>query len=46
MEYRNLGNSGVKVSEVGLGTDQFGRRVDQATVKEIIGVALDEGINQ
>lgn len=45
MEYRSLGNSGVKVSEVGLGTDQFGRRVDAERVKQIIGVALDEGIN-
>ena len=45
MEYRNLGNSGVKVSEVGLGTDQFGLRVDEGTVKDIIGAALDNGIN-
>jgi aryl-alcohol dehydrogenase-like predicted oxidoreductase len=45
VEYRNLGNSGVKVSEVGLGTDQFGHRVDRETVKQIIGVALDNGIN-
>jgi aryl-alcohol dehydrogenase-like predicted oxidoreductase len=45
MKYRNLGNSGVRVSEVGLGTDQFGRRVDRDAVHRIIGVALDEGIN-
>ena len=45
MEYRNLGNSGVKVSEVGLGTDQFGMRVDERTVKDIVGAALDSGIN-
>ena len=45
MEYRSLGNSGVKVSEVGLGTDQFGRRVDQETVREVIAAALDNGIN-
>ena len=45
MKYRTLGRSGVKVSEVGLGTDQFGGRVDKATVKQIIGVALDHGIN-
>ncbi len=45
MKYRTLGRSGVKVSEVGLGTDQFGERVDKATVKQIIGVALDNGIN-
>lgn len=45
MEYRSLGNSGVKVSEVGLGTDQFGRRVDQEAVSEIIAAALDNEIN-
>lgn len=45
MQYRNLGNSGVKVSEVGLGTDQFGRRVDKDRVRQIVGVALDNGIN-
>jgi len=45
MEYRNLGRSGVLVSAVGLGTDQFGERVDERTVAEIIGAALDQGIN-
>jgi aryl-alcohol dehydrogenase-like predicted oxidoreductase len=45
MKYRNLGNSGVRVSEFGLGTDQFGHRVDRDTVHEIIAIALDEGVN-
>ena len=45
MEYRNLGRSGVMVSAVGLGTDQFGERVDEPTVARIIAAALDEGIN-
>ncbi|MBC7237027.1 MAG: aldo/keto reductase [Chloroflexi bacterium] len=45
MQYRSLGHSGVRVSEVGLGTDQFGRRVDRQTVHEIVAVALEEGIN-
>ena len=45
MEYRSLGNSGVKVSEVGLGTAGFGHRVDADTVKRIVGVALENGIN-
>ena len=45
MEYRNLGHSGVKGAEVGLGTDQFGRRVDKDTVKRIVDVTLDSGIN-
>ncbi|MBC8076378.1 MAG: aldo/keto reductase, partial [Chloroflexales bacterium] len=45
MEYRQLGNSGVRVSVVGLGTNQFGGKVDQETVTEIVAQALDGGIN-
>lgn len=45
MDYRNMGHSGVRVSEVGLGADQFGSRVDREGVKKIIAAALDEGIN-
>lgn len=45
MEYRNLGSSGLKVSAVGLGTNQFGGKVDLRTAKEIINTALDEGVN-
>lgn len=45
MNYRNLGNSGLKVSEVGLGTNQFGGKVDPAGVVEIIAAAVDNGIN-
>lgn len=45
MEYRQLGNSGVRVSAIGLGTNQFGGKVDQAGVNEIIAGALDLGIN-
>jgi aryl-alcohol dehydrogenase-like predicted oxidoreductase len=45
MQYRNLGNSGVKVSEIGLGAAGFGHRVDAAAVQRIVGTALDQGIN-
>jgi aryl-alcohol dehydrogenase-like predicted oxidoreductase len=45
MEYRSLGRSGVQVSAVGLGTDQFGTRVDQDGVTTIVRAALDQGIN-
>lgn len=46
MEYRNLGSSGVKVSEVGLGTGgQWGGRVNREAAKRIVAAALDNGIN-
>jgi aryl-alcohol dehydrogenase-like predicted oxidoreductase len=45
MEYRQLGNAGVRVSVIGLGTNQFGGVVDQAGVHAIIAGALDLGIN-
>lgn len=45
MEYRQLGHSGVRVSVIGLGTNQFGGKVDQAGVDAIIAGALDLGIN-
>jgi aryl-alcohol dehydrogenase-like predicted oxidoreductase len=45
MHYRSLGKSGLKVSVIGLGTNQFGGKVDLGTTKEIIDAALDSGIN-
>jgi aryl-alcohol dehydrogenase-like predicted oxidoreductase len=45
MQYRQLGKSGVKVSAIGLGTNQFGGKVDQEGVNAIIATALDQGIN-
>lgn len=45
MEYRQLGSAGVRVSAIGLGTNQFGGVVDQQGVNTIIAGALDQGIN-
>ncbi len=45
MEYRQLGRSGVRVSAIGLGANQFGGKVDQAGVDAIIGGAIELGIN-
>ena len=45
MEYRNLGNSGLKVSVVGLGCNNFGMRIDPAQTAVVVNKALDEGIN-
>jgi aryl-alcohol dehydrogenase-like predicted oxidoreductase len=46
MEYRQLGNAGVRVSVVGLGTNRFGsQEVGQAEVNRIIESALEAGVN-
>jgi aryl-alcohol dehydrogenase-like predicted oxidoreductase len=45
MQYRQLGNSGLRASVIGLGTNQFGGKVDQAGVNEIIDGCIDLGIN-
>jgi len=45
MQYRNLGASGLKVSAIGLGTNQFGGKVDFETSQAIIHTALDLGVN-
>ena len=45
MEFRNLGNSGLQVSVVGLGCNNFGMRMDQEATTAVVGKALDEGIN-
>ena len=44
MEYRTLGNSGLKVSAVGLGCNNFGMRCDAAQTRAVVHNALDEGI--
>ncbi|WP_108995314.1 aldo/keto reductase, partial [Paenibacillus agaridevorans] len=45
MAYRRLGESGLKVSELGLGTNAFGKRADERTSIDIIHAALDAGIS-
>lgn len=45
MEYRNLGRSGLQVSVVGLGCNNFGRRADLETTRAVVHKALDLGIN-
>jgi aryl-alcohol dehydrogenase-like predicted oxidoreductase len=45
VEFRNLGNSGLKVSVVGLGCNNFGMRIDTEQTRDVVAKALDDGIN-
>jgi aryl-alcohol dehydrogenase-like predicted oxidoreductase len=45
MEYRNLGNSGLKVSVLGLGANNFGWWIDEQRSTTVINHALELGIN-
>ncbi len=44
MEYRHLGRSGLQVSVVGLGCNNFGMRCDFDQSKDVVHRALDAGI--
>jgi aryl-alcohol dehydrogenase-like predicted oxidoreductase len=44
MEFRNLGGSGLRVSAVGLGCNNFGQRTDLETARKVIHKALDCGV--
>ena len=44
MEYRHLGNSGLEVSEIGLGTNNFGGRMDAAQASGVLNAAIDHGV--
>ena len=45
MTYRRLGNSGLVVSVVGVGCNNFGRKLDAAGTRAVVDAALDVGIN-
>ncbi len=45
MEYRNLGRSGLKVSILGLGGNNFGKIIDEEASAEVINHALELGVN-
>jgi aryl-alcohol dehydrogenase-like predicted oxidoreductase len=44
MKVRRLGSSGLKVSVVGLGCNNFGMRIDQAQTQVVVDAAIDAGI--
>ena len=45
MEFRQLGNSDLRVSSIGLGSVTFGREIDAETSFSIIDYAMDRSIN-
>jgi aryl-alcohol dehydrogenase-like predicted oxidoreductase len=44
MEFRRLGNSGLTVSAVGLGTNNFGMKLDFDQCRQVTHAALDAGV--
>lgn len=44
VQFRRLGDSGLKVSAVGLGCNNFGRRLDRDATSRVVHAALDCGI--
>ena len=45
MEYRRMGRTGLKVSELCLGTMTFGHSTDESEARKIVDLAFDAGIN-
>ncbi len=44
MEHKNLGRSGLQVSAIGLGCNNFGRRCDKEQTAAVVGKALELGV--
>jgi len=44
MTYRQLGNSGLTVSTVGLGCNNIGRRLDKDATRALVDAAIDAGV--
>lgn len=44
MTYRHLGDSGLMVSTVGLGCNNFGMRIDGEATNKVVSAAIDAGI--
>ena len=45
MKYRLLGNTGIRVSQLGMGTMTFGREADKSESEAMFKRCLDDGIN-
>lgn len=44
MQFRNLGRSGLRVSLVGLGCNNFGGRIDDEAAAKVVDAAIEHGI--
>src|SRR6266536_3316486 len=44
MDHVELGDSGLRVSRVGLGCNNFGGRIDLAATRAVVDAALDVGV--
>src|ERR1700761_3611385 len=45
LSHRPLGHSGIEVSAVGLGCNNFGRRLDLEATRAVVDACLTEGID-
>ena len=45
MQRSRIADSSIEVSRVGLGTNNFGRRIDRTATRAVIDAALDAGVN-
>jgi aryl-alcohol dehydrogenase-like predicted oxidoreductase len=45
MQYKKVGRTGLKISEITLGTMIFGKQVDESEAVKIIDLAYEQGIN-
>ncbi len=45
MQYKKMGRTGLKISEITLGTMIFGQQVDEAESMKIMDLAFEKGIN-
>jgi aryl-alcohol dehydrogenase-like predicted oxidoreductase len=44
MDLRTVGRSGLQVSVLGLGTNNFGSRIDEEASRAVVGACLDDGV--
>jgi len=45
MQLRNLGSTGLRISVVGIGCNNFGMRISESESADVVACAIDQGIN-